>query len=127
MVREITIEGKPAKLKASGAIPILYRAWFNRDLIRDMRKISAAYNKLKSLPDNASQEEIEDAQFEAIDTQLFADVAWTMLKHAGEDVGENSREWLESLDGIFTIYEILPDVLDLWTLNNKTTAVPRKK
>lgn len=125
--KEITIEGKPAKLRASGLIPILYRAWFGRDLIRDMRKISKAYNEYLHMPADATEEEKEIAQYNTIDTQLFADVAWTMLKHAGEDVGNSSQEWLETLDGIFTLYEILPDVLELWSQNNKTTAVPRKK
>ena len=124
--KEIMIEGKPAKLKASGLIPVLYRAWFGRDLIRDMRKISKAYGEYLHLPEDATDEEKELAKYNTIDTQLFGDVAWTMLKHAGEDVGETSAEWLESLDGIFTLYEILPDVLELWSQNNKTTAVPRK-
>ena len=125
--KKITIEGKEMTLRASALIPILYRTWFGRDLIRDMRKISQAYKDLMSLSDDATDEEKLDAQYATIDTQLFADVAWTMLRHGGEDVGSNSEDWLRSLDGIFTLYEILPDVLDLWSKNNKTTAVPIKK
>ena len=37
------------------------------------------------------------------------------------------EEWLDSFDGIFSIYEVLPQILDLWKLTNRTTSVPKKK
>ena len=62
-----------------------------------------------------------------MDLTIFEDVAWLMLKHAGEDVGDSPEEWLDSLDGVFSIYEILPSVLKLWNSNQKTTSTPKKK
>ena len=54
-------------------------------------------------------------------------MAWIMLKHAGEDVGDSPDEWLDSIDGIFSIYEFLPEIIDLWQMNQATTSTPRKK
>lgn len=82
---------------------------------------------MNSLPKDATEEEKEAAQFEVVDLEIFENLAWISLKHAGEDVGENPEEWLESLDGVFSIYEILPILLEMWNMNVKTTSVPRKK
>lgn len=123
----VNIEGRPAKMRSSALIPKLYRAYFGRDLVRDMKKLAAAYKKVKELPEDATEEEKEQAQYGVLDLEIFENVAWIMLKHGGEKVGESPEEWLDSLDGIFSVYEILPTVLELWAANNKTTAVPRKK
>jgi hypothetical protein len=50
-----------------------------------------------------------------------------MFKTAGEDVGENPEEWLSGIDDMFSVYTIIPDVVELWTENNKTTSIPAKK
>lgn len=125
--REIMIEGKPAKARSSALIPKLYRAYFGRDMVQDMRQLAKGYNKLHSLPEDATEEEREEAQLSMMDLEIFEKVAWIMLKHGGEDVGETPEEWLDSLDGIFSVYEAMPTILELWTANNKTTSVPRKK
>ena len=125
--RTILIEGRPWKMRTSALIPKLYRAYFGRDMVADMHKLSKAYQKINSLPKDATDEEREAAQFEVVDLEIFENLAWISLKHAGEEVGENPEEWLESLDGVFSIYEILPVLLEMWNKNNKTTSVPRKK
>jgi len=28
---------------------------------------------------------------------------------------------------VFSVYEALPTILDMWNINNKTTSVPKKK
>lgn len=125
--KKIIIDGKPARLRSSALIPKLYRAYFGRDMVKDMRQLAKAYKTLKDLPKDATEEEREEAQLSVIDLEIFENVSWIMLKHGGENVGENPEEWLDSLNGIFSVYEILPTVLELWAANNKTTSVPRKK
>lgn len=125
--KQITIEGRPAKLRSSALIPKLYRAYFGRDMVKDMRLLAKRYKALKDLPEDATDEEREAAQFSVLDLEIFENVSWIMLKHGGEDVGNSPEEWLDSLDGIFSVYEILPEVLTLWAKNNQTTSVPKKK
>lgn len=125
--KKVKLEGKEVTLRSSALLPKLYRHDIGRDMVKDMRQLSKAYQKLKDLPKDATDEEREDAQFSVLDLEIFANVSWIMLKYAGEKVGSSPDEWLESLDGAFSIYEILPTVLELWAKNNKTTSVPKKK
>ena len=125
--KTITIEGRPAKIRSSALIPKLYRAYFGRDIVKDMRQLAKAYKTLKDLPKDATDEQREEAQLSVLDLEIFENVSWIMLKHGGEDVGETPDDWLDGLDGIFSVYEVIPEILTLWTMNNKTTSVPRKK
>lgn len=125
--KTITVEGRPFKMRSSALVPKLYRAYFGRDMVRDMHKLAEAYKKVQNLPKDATDEEREAAQFEVADLEVFENLAWISMKHAGEDVGETPEQWLESLDGVFSIYEVLPTLLDLWKINNLTTSKPRKK
>ena len=125
--KTVEIEGRELTFASSGYLPFVYRKLIDRDLIKDMSRLMKAYKKLQSLPEDAPEEEVLDAQLNIVDLRTFADVAWTMLRYAGEDVGESADEWLESLDGPFSFMQVMPVVMDLWALENKTTAVPAKK
>ena len=127
MERAVNINGKVMRMRASALIPRLYRYKFGRDAIADMMSLKKAYDKAKALPDTATDEERREAQFSALDLTIFENMAWIMMKHAGEDVGDSPEEWLDSVDGIFSIYEFLPQIIDLWQMNQATTSTPRKK
>ena len=112
--KTVTIEGKEWKLRSSALLPRKYREKFGKDLVLDMRTLANAYKD-------------EDKMLSVFDIEIFERVAWIMLDYAGEDVGNSPDEWLESLDSPFSIYDVLPTILELWNTNNKTTSVPRKK
>lgn len=116
--KKAIIDGKEYTFRSSALIPKLYRAKFGRDMVVDMRKLSKAYKETNG---------DEEKMLEVFDLEIFERAAWIMLKHAGEEVGDSPEEWLDSLDGVFSVYEALPTILDLWNLNNKTTSKPRKK
>lgn len=125
--KSVNIDGTEYTMRVSALIPKLYRAHFGRDMVKDMRSLTKAYQRLNDLPEEASEEEREEAQFEVLDLEIFSNIAWLMLKYGGNDVGSTPDEWLESIDGVFSIYAALPAILELWGANNKTTSVPRKK
>jgi hypothetical protein len=78
-------------------------------------KLKTAYqNKLK-----------KGAEFEAIELEVFENIAYTMAYHADESIG-TVEEWLDSF-GTFSIYEILPEVLALWLQNEMSIAEAKKK
>lgn len=126
MEKKVMIGGKEYRMRASALIPRLYRFKLGRDMVADMNQLTKSYQKiLKSK--NASEEEKQDAQFSVADLTIFENVAFMMVKHAGEDIPDTPEEWLDSIEGVFSIYEILPDILSLWSANNAQTSTPGKK
>lgn len=126
MEKTIRIGDKEVVLRATAYIPRLYRIKFGRDMIQDMRQLQKAYRKATSLPEGASEEEQQDAQLSVMDLTIFEDVAYMMAKHADKTVPGSPDEWLDTLPGVFSVYEVLPEILELWGLSNQTTSVSKK-
>lgn len=127
MERIITVGGADVRMRASALIPRLYRFKFGRDLIKDMSQLEAAYKKAVSLSQDASDEEKREAQFSAVDLTIFENVAWTMAKNANADIPNDPDEWLDTIEGVFSVYEALPQILELWESGLSTTSKPVKK
>lgn len=129
MERSVLIGGKETRMRASALIPRLYRYKFDRDMVTDMRQLQKAYNKAMEVrnKEEATEEEIRDAQLSAMDLTIFENVAWLMVKHADPTAPDDPDAWLDGIDGVFSIYEVLPVILELWKVNNATTSVPVKK
>ena len=122
-----TIE-RERTLKCSALLPRLYRFRFGRDLIGDISALDKKYRKaLASVGKKATEEEKRDAQMTVFDLTVFENLTWLMMKHAGEDVGESPDEWLDNVAGLFTVYEVMPVVLELWNASQITTAKPAEK
>ncbi len=125
--KTIEIDGKPVAFKASAALPRVYRVKFGRDIFEDISKL-----KTETDAERAKQKKATDGENHITSTlspevlTLFEDVAYTMAKHADESVPDTVEEWLDGFD-VFSIYFILPQIVELWRLNEKTTATPKKK
>lgn len=117
MDKIVTIDGKEVKFRATARTPRLYRVLIGRDMIQDMNKLMKAYDRKKK----------NDDDLDIIDLQIFEDVAYTMARHADPDMAEKTAdEWLDGFD-MFSIYEVLPHILELWAINTKQTSTPKKK
>lgn len=127
MEKQVRMGSKLVRMRASALIPRLYRIKFGRDMVRDMNQLRKAFAKATGLPADATEEERQDAQLSVMDLTLFEDVAYIMAKHAGEDIPDTPDEWLDSIDGVLSIYEILPSILELWQMTQQTTSIPKKK
>ena len=125
--RTVEIDGKPVRLRASALIPRMYRFKFGRDLVADMNQLRKSWKRVQELPADATDEQRQDAQLDAADLTIFENVAYLMVKNAGEDVPDTPDEWLDSMDGVFSVYEVLPVILELWGANLATTSQPKKK
>lgn len=127
MDKIIKIDGKDVKFRATARTPRLYRGIIGRDMIQDMNKLSKAYNKAASVKADATEEEKMEAQLSATDLEIFENAAYIMARHATpDDIPNNPDEWLDTFN-MFSIYEVLPQLLELWALNNKTTSHSKKK
>ena len=127
MEKTISVGGKEFRMRASALIPRLYRYKFRRDMITDMKQLEKDFKKAVNLPEDATEDEILDAQLSVLDLTIFENVAWLMVKNAGEDIPDDPDEWLDTIDGVVSVYEVLPQMLDIWEGNLATTSVPRKK
>lgn len=127
MDKIIKIDGKDVKFRATARTPRLYRGIIGRDMIQDMNKLSKAYNKAASVKPDATEKEKMEAQLSATDLEIFENAAYIMARHATpDDIPNNPDEWLDTFN-MFSIYEVLPQLLELWALNNKTTSHSKKK
>ena len=128
MDKTLNISGTDVKFRATARTPRLYRAIIGRDLIRDMNQLRKAYQKAVDIRDkeDATEEEIRDAQLSVVDLEMFENIAYVMARHANPEITEPVDEWLDSFD-MFSIWKVLPELLNLWALNEKTTSTPKKK
>ena len=123
MIKTAVIDGKEYRMRASALTPRLYRAFFKRDMIRDLQNLMHVYNDMLALPEDASEEQKTEANFKVLDyLEVFENVAWLFCKEGGEPVGNSPDEWLDTIDGMFSIYEALPVIIDLWLDNQVTTS-----
>ncbi len=127
MEKVIHVGTQDVKMRASALIPRLYRFKFKRDIIRDITQLKKAYEKALNLPETATEEEKEEAQLSVLELTMFENVAYIMAKHANPDLPDEPDAWLDQIDGVFSIYEVLPQILELWNLSQVQTSVPKKK
>ena len=124
MERTILIDGREVRLRASAAIPRLYRIKFRRDIIQDMRLIQKAVEESRQRAE-AEGHELSSIPLEAL--ELFENVAYLMAKHADKDaVPSTVEKWLDGFE-TFSIYTVFPVIEELWTHNVEQLSVPTKK
>ena len=117
MEQIIEIDGKQVKFRATAAIPRLYRIKFGRDIMQDMKELAGALEKSEKGEENIPPEFLE----------VFENVAFLMARHATPDMEATTVEdWLDGFD-TFSIYVVLPQLLELWRLNNQTLSNAKKK
>lgn len=126
MVKTLNIDGKEVKMRASALIPRIYRFRFGRDMIQDMNSLRKAWKKVTELPKDATEEEKEEAQFSVMDLTIFENVAYVMAKHGDPSTPDSIDDWMDQFE-LFSIYEVLPEILKLWNLNTAQTSTPKKK
>lgn len=117
MEKTITIDDKQVKFKATAMTPRMYRQQFQSDLFVDIQRLNDAWQKARAnkepLPGDA--------------LTMFENIAFTMAKQADpEAVPDTADEWLEQFD-MFSIWQILPEIIQLWGINNLSINESKKK
>lgn len=120
MVKTLTIDGQPVTFRATAAVPRLYRIKFRRDIMQDMGEIKKALDK-------SEESDSPESNIPPRLLEMFEDVAFIMARHGDpEHTPASPEEWLDQFS-TFSIYEIFPQILELWGLNMETQATPKKK
>ena len=115
IVRNIEIDGKQVAFKASAAIPRIYRLKFQRDIYKDLRVLE------KSIGD----EDENSSNLDLFSLEMFENIAFVMAKHAEPSIPNTPEEWLDGFN-TFSIYQVLPQLIELWGLNVKTDIEAKK-
>ena len=116
VTKKIEIDGQKVEFRASAAVPRMYRIKFGRDIYKDLRQLETSVG-----------ENDEDASgLDLFSLEMFENIAFIMAKHASPDtVPSEPDEWLEQFN-TFSIYQILPQLIELWGLNLQTQVDARK-
>lgn len=118
--KDIEIDGKKIPFRASATIPRLYRAQFGRDIFKDLMKLEKSVKKKEE-----AAEDDEESEIPIEDLELFENVAYIMARHADPSIPDTPEEWLDQFN-TFSIYTVLPQILELWGLNMHTDAKAKK-
>ena len=114
-------EGRSIHFKASAYSPIMYNRLFpGKDFIRDMESLK-----------NSHDDKEESNTFKMSDYEHFVRIAFLFayqglapsIHQTDEQKAflkqyQNPWEWVDTFD-TFSIYEILPQIMDLWYKNDK--------
>ena len=115
MVKKIEIDGKEVAFRASAAIPRIYRVKFHRDIYKDLRALE------KAIGQNAE----DDSGLDVFSLEMFENIAYIMAKHADANIPDTPEEWLDDFN-TFSIYQVLPKIIELWGLNLQTDVESKK-
>ena len=116
ITKKIQIDGKDVEFKASAAIPRIYRLKFHRDIYKDLRDLEKA----------VSSSSAEESNLDLFSLEMFENIAYIMAKHADPTtVPDSPEEWLDEFS-TFSIYQVLPKIIELWGLNVQTDVESKK-
>ena len=115
MKRNITIDGQEVPFKASAAIPRIYRMRFHRDIYKDLRDLEIGIDK----------NDPENSNLDLFSLEMFENIAYVMAKHADPSIPDTPEEWLDGFN-TFSIYQVLPQIIELWGLNTQTDVQAKK-
>ena len=116
IMKKIEIDGQEVAFKASAAIPRIYRLKFQRDIYKD----------LSSLEKSIGDEDEGASNLDMFSLEMFENIAFVMAKHADPSIPDNPEEWLDEFN-TFSIYQVLPKLIELWGLNIRTDVESKKK
>ena len=116
MTRTINIDGKDVAFKASAAIPRIYRLKFGRDIYKDMASLEVSVDEGNE----------EASTIDSFSLEMFENIAYIMAKHADPSIPDTVEDWLDDFNTL-SIYQVLPELIELWGMNVATQAESKKK
>lgn len=109
LTKSIEIDGRLVEFRASAAIPRIYRLRFHRDIYKDLRDLEKA----------VGDGDPENSALDSFSLEIFENIAYIMARHADPSIPDTPEEWLDGFN-TFSIYQVLPQIIELWGLNLQT-------
>ena len=116
MEKMIKVSGREVAFKATANTPKIYRQLFGRDILVDIQTLQNAMDAYRNNDQPLTMDTLE----------IFERVSYVMAKQADPNVPDDMDVWLDDFD-MFSIWEILPQIVALWGLNMRTTSESKKK
>ena len=128
MERTVNIDGREVRLRASAAIPRMYRIRFRRDIIQDMSSIQRAISQARENVTKLNTDENDEVSSLPLDAlTMFENIAYLMARHADpEAVPDSVDAWLDGFE-TFSIYQVMSVIQEMWEENLRTLNEPKKK
>ena len=105
---------------AKGAI-IATVKWNDRDKIQIINDMIHSDNVISN-----KKKDKEESEIPIENLEMFENIAYVMAQHADpKNVPADIMEWLEQFE-TFSIYQILPAILELWNMNEETQSQAKK-
>lgn len=120
MEKTILIDDKEVRLRATAAVPRLYRLKFGQDIIKDVLHLQKQYEA-------AEKEGGKDEDFlERVDLSVLENIAYILAKHADPlGVPKEPEEWLAQFGG-FSLYGATAEIIGFWVASMQG-SIPVKK
>lgn len=111
MEKTLEIGGRAVRLRVTARLPFEYRERFGADLMDDMLRVVSS---------SAGS-----------DTMVILErFVYLAAKNGGDPeaaaVGNDLPDFLDSLDGVYAIYDAIPDILALWREETGATIQAKK-
>ncbi len=127
MQKTIEIDGRKCEFKTSAAIPRMYRIKFGRDIFTDMSKMKKELEiQEKIRTEQEKKGEIFESTLPVSVLEAFENIAFLMHRHGDSSQPTDIEKWLEQFE-TFDIYKILPEIIEMWGIENKQTSIPKKE
>lgn len=111
MEKLIKIGDREVGFKATASTIRRYRERFNRDLFADFTSIAPNFEK---------------GEVSANDLECFENIAYIMAKQYDSSIPDDPDEWLDQFE-MMSIYFVLPQIVELWGMNNQALETSKKK
>ncbi|MGL6197821.1 MAG: hypothetical protein ACRC3H_02700 [Lachnospiraceae bacterium] len=124
MKKTLTIAGVECRFKSSAAVPRMYRIKFRRDIFVDFSNIEKNIKLQEKIKAESGEDAGSSLPVESL--EMFENIAYIMHKHGDPEQPDTIDEWLEQFE-TFDIYQVLPEILEMWKLENDQMSTPKKK
>jgi len=112
MDKVLTIDGKEVGFRVTASTPMRYRNQFGRDIYEDIINIRNEYLKGEGFSPKC--------------LEAFEYLAYIMARQYDPEIPATPEDWLDTFE-LFSIWEVYPEIFDLWTKNEATTSTAKKK
>lgn len=110
MRKTINVDGKDIPLRASGATPEKYKAYFGQELLDDFFKVTDSFNKSETISSDT--------------LGIVKRIMYIMAKQADKEIPDDYIDWLDQFDN-FPVEAIAVDVITLFANSLKTSVEPK--
>lgn len=114
MKKTIKIDGKDCIFEATAGTLRRYRMRFNSDMLVDMQKLTKGMNFSKG-----------QAALTMEALSIYEQAAYIMHKQGDPSQPDDIDEWLDQFE-MMDVYEVLPEIIDLWIQNTVQTSTSKK-